>query len=146
MAGYPLAFESIGSATDFEGRLAHSDYDAILCARNLWTWTGMDALGILKRSGKDIPFLVLAAVLGDEAAAEYFKRGATDYPLKGRLERLPIALTRALRNKTHREEAAGLQERIASAKRDWDLIPCHWGDQLSFSSRGVITHADIRPN
>ena len=120
-AGYRLAFETIGSATDFEERLAHSDYDAILCAHNLGTWTGMEALEILKRSGKDIPFLALTGFLGDEAADEYFKRGATEYLLEDRLEQLPVALSRALRDKTHREEAARLQEQIACAKRDWEL-------------------------
>jgi PAS domain S-box-containing protein len=102
-AGYPLAFDVIDSATDFEERLAHADYDAILCDHNLGTWTGMEALEILKKSGKDIPFLVLTAVLGDEAAVEYVKRGATDYLLKDRLERLPVALSRALRDKANRE-------------------------------------------
>jgi len=111
-AGYPLAFDVIDSATDFEERLAHADYDAILCDHNLRTWTGMDALETLKRSGKDIPFLVLTAVLGDEAAVEYVKRGATDYLLKDRLERLPVALSRALTDKTNREETAKLQEQI----------------------------------
>ena len=111
-AGYPLAFDVIDSATDFEERLAHADYDAILCDHNLRTWTGMDALETLKRSGKDIPFLVLTAVLGDEAAVEYVKRGATDYLLKDRLERLTVALSRALTDKTNREETAKLQEQI----------------------------------
>jgi PAS domain S-box-containing protein len=120
-AGYPLAFDVIDSATDFEERLAHADYDAILCDHNLGTWTGMEALEILKRSGKDIPFLVLTGVLGDEAAVEYVKRGAADYLLKDRLERLPVALSRALQDKTQREEAARLQEQIACAKRDWEL-------------------------
>jgi PAS domain S-box-containing protein len=120
-AGYPLAFNVIDSATDFEERLAHADYDAILCDHNLGTWTGMEALEILKRSGKDIPFLVLTGVLGDEAAVEYVKRGAADYLLKDRLERLPVALSRALQDKTQREEAARLQEQIACAKRDWEL-------------------------
>jgi PAS domain S-box-containing protein len=120
-AGYPLAFDVIDSATDFEERLAHSDYDAILCDHNLGPWTGMEALEILKKSGKDIPFLVLTAVLLDEAAVEYVKRGATDYLLKDRLERLPVALTRALRDKANREETAKLQEQIARAKRDWEL-------------------------
>jgi len=102
-AGYPMAFNVIDSATDFEERLAHGDYDAILCDHNLGTWTGMDALEILKRSGRDISFLVLTAVLGDEAAVEYVKRGAADYLLKDRLERLPVALSRALRDKANRE-------------------------------------------
>ncbi len=120
-AGYPLAFDVIDSATDFEERLAHADYDAILCDHNLGTWTGMEALEILKKSGRDIPFLVLTAVLGDEAAVEYVKRGAADYLLKDRLERLPVALDRALRDKANREETAKLQEQIARAKRDWEL-------------------------
>jgi two-component system, cell cycle sensor histidine kinase and response regulator CckA len=102
-AGYPLAFDVIDSATDFEERLAHADCDAIICDHKLGTWTGMEALEILKKSGKDIPFLVLTAVLGDEAAVEYVKRGATDYLLKDRLERLPVALSRALRDKANRE-------------------------------------------
>ena len=120
-AGYPLAFDVIDSATAFEERLAHADYDAILCDHNLGTWTGMEALEILKKLGRDIPFLVLTAVLGDEAAVEYVKRGAADYLLKDRLERLPVALSRALQDKTQREEAARLQEQIACAKRDWEL-------------------------
>src|SRR5271157_649089 len=111
-AGCPLAFDVIDSATDFEERLAHADYDAILCDHNLGPWTGMEALEILKKSGKDIPFLVLTAVLGDEAAVEYVKRGATDYLLKDRLERLPVALSRALGDKANREETAKLQEQI----------------------------------
>jgi PAS domain S-box-containing protein len=111
-AGYPLAFDVIDSATDFEERLAHADYDAILCDHNLGPWTGMEALEILKKSGKDIPFLVLTAVLGDEAAVEYVKRGAADYLLKDRLERLPVALSRALGDKANREETAKLQEQI----------------------------------
>jgi PAS domain S-box-containing protein len=122
-AGFPLAFtfNVVDSATDFEERLAHSDFDAILCDHNLRTWTGMDALEILRRSGKDIPFLALTSFLGDEAIVEYVKRGATDYLLKDRLERLPIALSRALRDKAQREETTRLQEQIAGAKRDWDL-------------------------
>jgi PAS domain S-box-containing protein len=122
-AGYPLpfTFKVIDSATDFEERLAHSDYDAILCDHNLQTWTGMEALEILKKSGRDIPFLLLTAALGDEATVEYVKRGATDYLLKDRLERLPIALSRALRDKANREETAKLQEQIARAKKDWEL-------------------------
>jgi PAS domain S-box-containing protein len=120
-AGYPLAFDVIDSATDFEERLAHADYDAILCDHNLGAWTGMHALEILKRSGKDIPFLVLSGVLGDEGAIEYVKQGATDYLLKHRLGRLPAALWRSLREKTQREEAARLQEQIACAKMDWEL-------------------------
>jgi PAS domain S-box-containing protein len=120
-AGYSLAFNVVDSATDFEERLAHGDYDAILCDHNLGAWTGMDALEILKKSGKDIPFLALTGVLGEEGALEYVKQGAADCVLKHHLGRLPAALWRSLREKTQREEAARLQEQIARAKMDWEM-------------------------
>ncbi|HET7840721.1 MAG TPA: PAS domain S-box protein, partial [Terriglobia bacterium] len=59
--------------------------------------------------------------LGDEAAVEYIKQGAADYVLKHRLERLPVAVRQALRDKAHREESARLQEQILAGKREWEL-------------------------
>ena len=120
-AGYPLSFDIVDSAEEFQQRLKRTDYDIILSDHNLRTWTGMDALEILQQSAKDIPFVVVTGTLGDEAAVEYIKRGAADYVLKHRLERLPSVMNRALSDKAHREEAARLQEQILYGKREWEL-------------------------
>ena len=64
----------------------------------------MEALALLRKSGKDIPFLVVTTTLGDEAAVEYIKAGAADYLPKHRLDRLPAALARVLREKSQRRE------------------------------------------
>lgn len=120
-AGYPLSFDIVDSKEEFQRRLEQTNYDIILSDHNLCTWTGMDALEILQQSAKDIPFVVITATLGDEAAVEYIKRGAADYVLKGGLERLPSAINRALTDKVLREEAARLQEQILYAKREWEF-------------------------
>jgi PAS domain S-box-containing protein len=120
-AGFPLTFEVVDSAALFQQRLAEGTYDAILCDHNLRTWTGMTALETLRQSAKEIPFVVVTAALGDEAAVEYIKQGAADYVLKHRLERLPAVVGRALREKAHREENRRLQEQILCAKREWEL-------------------------
>jgi PAS domain S-box-containing protein len=120
-AGYALSFDVVDVPEQFAQHLADQQYDLILSDHNLLTWTGLDALATLRQSGKDIPFIAVTASLGDEAAAEYFHRGATDYVLKHRLERLPDVISRALREKAFRDEAARLQERIFSAKREWEL-------------------------
>jgi len=120
-AGYPLSFDRVDLAEEYRRHLERNDYDIILSDHNLGAWLGTDALEILRQSGKDIPFVVVTATLGDEAAVEYLKQGATDYLLKQRLERLPAVVGRALSDKAHREQAARLQEQILYAKREWEL-------------------------
>ena len=120
-AGYSLSFDAVNSPGAFQRRLEHAEYDLILCDHNLGSWAGTEALEMIQQSGKDIPFVVVTATLGEEAAVEYLKQGAADYVLKHRLERLPVAVGRALQDKAHREEAARLQEVILCGKREWEL-------------------------
>jgi PAS domain S-box-containing protein len=120
-AGYPLAFEIVDTSALLQQRLSEADWDLVLSDHNLRTWTGMDALEMVRHSGRDTPFIVVTATLGDEAAVEYIKQGAADYVLKHRLERLPVAVGAVLRERAHRAEAARLQEQIFCAKREWEL-------------------------
>ena len=120
-SGYALSFDVVDSREEFQKRLQQTDYDLILSDHNLVTWTGTDALEILQKSGKDIPLVVLTATLGDEAAVDYVKRGAADYILKHRLDRLPVAVGRVLQERAHREGASRLQEQILAGKREWEL-------------------------
>jgi PAS domain S-box-containing protein len=77
----------------------NGSYDVILADYNLGTWTGMDAFDLLQEEGCEIPFILLTAALGDTTAVECMKRGLADYVLKDRLERLPVAIYRALEQK-----------------------------------------------
>ncbi len=120
-AGYALSFAVVDSRAPFQQQLAQTDYDIILADYNLRTWTAMDAMEILKKSGKDVPFVVVAGTLGGLAAVECIKQGAADYVLKHRLQRLPVVVERVLRDKAYREEAARYQEQIHRAKKEWEL-------------------------
>ena len=120
-SGYSVTYDAVDSPGLFRQRLAQGQYDLILADHNLGNWTGLDALAILQQSGKEIPFVVITASLGDAAAVEYIKRGAADYVLKHQLERLPLAVDHVLREKGHQEEAKRLQEVIQRGKREWEL-------------------------
>ncbi len=117
--GYVLTYDIVDLPESFRDKL-QSDYDLILSDHNLRTWTGLDALEILRQSGKDIPFIVVTGSLGDEAAVDYIKRGAADYVLKHRLNVLPLAVGHALKEKEDRDENARLHERILAGKREWE--------------------------
>jgi len=91
-----LKHEVLYSAARFRQRLQKSDFDIILADYNLGGWTAIEALEILRQSGKDIPLVVVTGALGDDAAVECVRQGAADYVLKDRLERLPVAVDRAM--------------------------------------------------
>jgi PAS domain S-box-containing protein len=65
--------------------------------------------------------VVVTGALGDEAAVECVRQGAADYVLKDRLERVPIAVDRAVRRKAYLDEVARQQEQIRRAKEEWEL-------------------------
>ncbi len=119
--GFGLSHKLVDSLAGFQQEVEQNGYDLILADYNLRTWTAVEALEALRQAGKDIPFVVVTGTLGDEAAVDCIKQGATDYVLKHRLQRLPVVVDRALRDKAHREEAASLQEQIRRGKREWEL-------------------------
>ena len=116
-----LQAEVLDSSELFRQRLAESEFDIILADYNLGGWTALDALEILRESGKSIPLIVVTGALGDEAAVECVRRGAADYVLKDRLERVPVAVDRAVRRKAYLDEVARQQEQIRCAKEEWEL-------------------------
>lgn len=126
-AGLRLEFDLVDTPERFQERLEKTEYDFILSDYNLRTWTALDALEILRKSGLDVPFIVFTGTLGDEEAVECIKQGAADYVLKDRLQRLPFAVSRALADRAQRAQAELLNSRILRAKRDWertfDLVP-----------------------
>ena len=125
--GLFITSDHVDKPESLRQRLADKDYDVILCDHNLQSWVAMDALDILRQSSKDIPFIVVTGTLGDQRAVEYLKQGASDYVLKEHLEKLPLAIDRALREKAQRDENTRLHRAIQDSKEDWertfDAIP-----------------------
>lgn len=89
--------------TELEG-----DLDLILSDYTMPGFTGREALMLAHEKRPDIPFLFVSGTIGEDAAVEALKNGATDYVLKHRLMRLIPAIDRALREVeeiTERERA-----------------------------------------
>ena len=97
--------DRVVSRDEFVAALDREAYDIILADYSLPSFDGLSALEIAHTRVPDTPFLFVSGGLGEEVAIESLKRGATDYVLKHRLERLAPAVARAL------EEARGRIER-----------------------------------
>jgi two-component system sensor histidine kinase EvgS len=73
----------------------------------------MEALTLLKQTGKDIPFIVVTGSLGDEAAVQCIKDGASDYILKDRLARLPQAIFHVMEERKLRQASKLAEQTMA---------------------------------
>jgi two-component system cell cycle sensor histidine kinase/response regulator CckA len=122
-SGFVVEPTLVETREEFRAALAGNDFDAVLADYRLPNWSGLDALEELRRTGKDIPFLLVSGMVGEEAAVESIKQGASDYILKDHLSRLPIALMRAMAEKNLRDENAHSHEALrVSEARNRDLV------------------------
>jgi len=103
-AGYSLQIDVVATPDEFARHLDAQTYDVVLSDYNIPSWSGMDALHLLRQRGKDTPFILVTGALGEETAVSCIQQGVSDYILKDRLARLPYAIERAMGEQRLREE------------------------------------------
>ena len=131
----------------FEDALLAAPYDLILADYALPDFDGMSALSMSHQAIPNTPFIFISGRVGEEVAIETLQRGATDYVLKHRLERLVPAVLRALREA--QEHATRVQAESAFRQSELrfryviDVVP-----QMIWisDSDGSITYANQRWN
>jgi signal transduction histidine kinase/HPt (histidine-containing phosphotransfer) domain-containing protein len=95
--GFEFSHDRVKNGQEMKGALEKGTYDIILSDFNLPGFGANEALEILKKSGKNWPFIVVSGAIGEETAVELMKAGADDYVLKSNLDRLVPAIERSLR-------------------------------------------------
>ncbi len=111
-AGYNVDHEVYAERDGFLQRAQGGEFDLVLADYGLPGWTGMDAVRELRALGCELPVILVTGSLGDETAVECVKQGVSDYVLKHRLMRLPIAVARVLRTlQLQAEQRAAERER-----------------------------------
>src|SRR6185295_661832 len=77
------------------------------------SFDGLAALEIAKQKVPEVPFVFVSGTIGEERAVEAMKRGATDYVLKDKLNRLIPVIARALQEVEERAARRNAEEEIA---------------------------------
>ena len=101
----------VDNKADYTHALTEYAPNIILSDHSLPSFNSLEALGILKDSGLNIPFILVTATVSEEFAVNVIKEGATDYILKDRMQRLPGAIMNAIeKNKLEAEREQAFQE------------------------------------
>jgi PAS domain S-box-containing protein len=124
-AGFRCKPQIIGTRSEFLECLERSPCDIVLADYRLSGWTGMDAFSALRRSRREVPFILVTGTLGEEVAVECIKQGVTDYVLKTHLARLPISVARALDEKSLRDTNSFMVEALRESEANSLLLFAH---------------------
>jgi PAS domain S-box-containing protein len=116
--GVPAEWQRVRTRDEFMAALQQNTFQLILSDYSLPGFDGLTALAHAQSLRPDVPFIMVSGVLGEERAIETLKRGATDYVLKSRLDRLAPAVRRALREAEERVERQRAEAAL-HAEREW---------------------------
>lgn len=110
--GIEAELMGVSRCLEFEDILKNKVPDLILSDYVLPSGDGILALKIAQKYCPQVPFIMVSGMLGEERAIEVLKKGATDYVLKQRLERLVPSTQRALRETQERQERQQIEETL----------------------------------
>src|ERR1051326_2759520 len=94
----------VSSRAEFEAALALESFDLILADYSLPSYDGLQALKCSRERCPETPFLLISGTIGEQAAIESLKTGATDYVLKHWPERLVPSIRRAVQESQERQQ------------------------------------------
>jgi two-component system, cell cycle sensor histidine kinase and response regulator CckA len=115
--GYDPEYLRVDEADAMRAALDQHEWDLVLSDFSMPQFSVTEALKVLEHKGADLPFVIVSATIGEEAAVEAMKAGAHDYVLKHRLSRLVPAVRRELKESAVRRERYHLEEQLRHAQK-----------------------------
>jgi len=103
----------VGDKAGYKEALGKGKFDLILSDFHLPSFTGLEALALARKQCPDTPFILISGTIGEAAAVDSLKAGATDYLLKQKPERLASAVRRAVEEAMERAKLRDAEAELA---------------------------------
>lgn len=117
-SGLIVTHRRVDTESSFLEALRGDEWDVVLSDYSLPHYSGLKALTEVRRQSADLPFILISGTIGEEAAVEAMKRGASDCLMKDKLASLAVAVQRQIA-----EAKARVERRLASeALRERDRL------------------------
>ncbi len=113
--GFEATLERVDSANGMTSAL-EKPWDVVISDHTMPGFGSLDALRLLKEKQPDVPFIVVSGTIGEDAAVNAMRAGASDYVMKGRLARLIPSINRELREAEARRAQRRTEEALKQAQ------------------------------
>jgi PAS domain S-box-containing protein len=120
--GVAADIKHVTGREDFEQTLRTGKWDLVLSDYHLPKFTGLEALKLVRKEFPAIPFILMSGTIGEAAAIESLKAGATDYILKQNRDRLPSAVQRAVVEAAERARREQAETELRQSEKQYRLL------------------------
>ncbi len=103
-AGYRVEQVRVETPEEMQAALDRQSWDIVIADYTLPQFSAPEALKLLQRQQRDLPFIIVSGTIGEETAVDAMRAGAHDYIIKGNLARLVPAVERELRESDDRKK------------------------------------------
>jgi signal transduction histidine kinase len=145
-----IQYKQVMSADSLSEALVEQQWDIVLSDYNMPSFTGLEALKIVRDFDQDLPFVLISGAIGEELAVSALKAGATDYLLKDRLYRLNAVVDKELREAYRRRILREAQAQILVEKKNAEIANKRKSQVLAFVAHefknpinALILHTDL---
>lgn len=115
-AGYFTRSTIVQTSADMVEALADDSWDIVLSDYTMPHFSGLDALALVRKSGLDLPFIIISGTIGEGVAVEAMRAGVDDYLLKDNLVRLGPAIDRELQNVADRRAREDAENQLRESE------------------------------
>jgi PAS domain S-box-containing protein len=116
-SGFDPDFLRVETAVALDEALSKQKWDLIVSDYTMPRFSAPAALEMVKKGQHDIPFLVVSGSVGEDIAVRMMKAGASDYIMKGQLNRLVPAIEREIREAERRREKRRVEQELNKSQQ-----------------------------
>ncbi len=121
-SGVDYVHQLVSSRQDFQKALKEFNPDVVLADNQLPRYSAPEALEDLQAFSLHIPFILVTGTVSEEFAVSMIKKGADDYVLKDRLERLPNSITSAIKQRLVEKERREVAEKLEKSEEKYRTL------------------------
>ena len=139
--GFEVEVVLVKNRAEFEAALVAEKFDIILADYMLPSYNGLEALRAAREKCPETPLLLVSGTIGELAAIESFKSGATDYVLKQWPERLVPTVRRAVEEAEERKRRRQVETELVRREKHFRALTENALDILSIlDHQGAFTY------
>ena len=119
---YSPISKRVETAEALQKALDEESWDLVISDWVLPTFSGLDALRAVRRTGLDLPFIIVSGKIGEDVAVNAMKEGANDYLIKGNTSRLVPAIEREMQEAEVRRKRSEAEAALVRSERRYKRL------------------------
>src|SRR5207253_8598074 len=140
--GYATTHRRVETEKEMRDAVSGEEWDVVLADYSLPQFSGGNALAMLRKSGLDIPFIIVSGAIGEATAVAAMKAGAHDYVMKSNMGRLVPAVEREIREAGMRRERRAAEAELTVHTKEIEVLNQRLDDERAelATFHDLVTH------